>query len=267
MKFQIHQPSKLLQPFIHCYLEADCMNEEESCEHTLFPNGFSGVFFNFGAPGKIILAETYTTPPVSIYGQIDHHFTVTHEPGYYSLGVLLKPTVLSKLLHADMSEFTNKVYDGNLLRADFKLLHEKLEYCTSVTQKIDLMNVYFINAFTALSTQPTIADKALDLIYQGDVVSIEKLANDLGISQRYLEMNFKRSVGLSPKTYSLILRFKYMEQQLNNLSTARWRQLNFANGYHDQNHFIKDFKRFTGLTPSDYLLKNLEMGRSYLVAG
>src|SRR6187549_2471153 len=104
MKFQSYLPSPLLQPFIQCYLEADSMLNTESEEHTLFPNGFSGIFFNFGRPGKLMLKETYTTAPVSIYGQIDHHFKVMHTPGFYSLGVLLKPTTLSKLLRTDISE-------------------------------------------------------------------------------------------------------------------------------------------------------------------
>jgi AraC-like DNA-binding protein len=267
MKFQIHQPSPLLQSFIHCYLEADGMNEKTEGHHTLFPNGFPGIFFNFGNPGKMILDEVYTVPPVSIYGQIDHHFIITHQPGCYSIGVLLKPTVLSKLLRTDMSAFTNKVYDGRIIRNDLQILHDKLQGCASIKQKTALIDAYFIANLSVLSPQQTITDHALALIHGQEIMSIQKLADELGFSQRYLEKNFKKTVGLSPKTYSLIIRFKYMEQQLKNISAARWRELNFASGYHDQNHFIKDFKRFTGLTPSDYLLENLEMGRSYLVAG
>jgi AraC-like DNA-binding protein len=152
-----------------------------------------------------------------------------------------------------------------LLRADLKILHEKLEATTAVSEKIELIDAYFIAALTVLSPQQTITDHALQLIHQHENITIEQLAGDLGFSQRYLEMNFKRSVGISPKTYSLIVRFKRMEHHLKKVSVPHWRQLNFVNEYHDQNHFIKDFKRFTGLTPSDYLLENLEMGRSYLV--
>ena len=91
------------------------------------------------------------------------------------------------------------------------------------------------------------------------------MAKEIGVSQRHLEIQFKRSVGLSPKTYSLIQRFKRMEFALRESSTVHWQDMVFAYDYYDQNHFIKDFKRFTGQTPSGYLLNNFEMGRSYLL--
>ncbi|GCC51652.1 AraC family transcriptional regulator [Chryseotalea sanaruensis] len=266
MVFNFYAPSKILLPYIQGYLEANSVNATAGGEHKLFPNGFSGVFFNFGKPGKLILKREYTTAPVSIYGQIDHHFTAIHYPGFYSLGVLLKPTMLSKLLHVDMGEFTNKAFDGILIRGDLKELHAKLEEADLTTSKIALLNDYFIKAFTNIHTTDTLADATLHNIHRNATVSIEKLAKDLRVSERYLEMQFKKYVGLSPKTYSLILRFKRIEQQLNASAKPSWRQMDFVQDYYDQNHFIKDFKRFTGHTPSAYLLNNVEMGRSYLLS-
>jgi AraC-like DNA-binding protein len=266
MKFQFYKPSKILQPYIQGYLEADSNGSYVGGQHTLFPNGFSGIFFNFGSLGKLILKEEFTICPISVYGQIDHHFTAIHTPGFYSLGVLLKPTVLSKFLRVDMSEFTNKAFDGLLLRHDLKMLHEKLQTTNSTHKKLELIEAYFITTLMVLPSQNTITDHAVQLILREENIPIGKLSDVLHISQRYLEINFKRSVGVSPKTYSLIMRFKRMEQQLKTISVANWDKMSFACEYHDQNHFIKDFKRFTGHTPSEYLLRNLEMGRSYLVS-
>ncbi len=266
MVFNFCAPSKILSPYIQGYLEANSEHSAHGGEHTLFPNGFSGIFFNFGKPGKLILKQTYTTAPVSIYGQIDHHFTAIHFPGFYSLGVLLKPTSLSKLLRVDMSEFTNKAFDGRLIRNDLQELHAKLGDLTSLTEKIALLNEYFTQAFASIEVRNTLADATLLNIHRHPTVSIKKLAQDLRVSERYLEIQFKKYVGLSPKTYSLIVRFKQIEQQLKDCTNLSWRQMDFVQDYYDQNHFIKDFKRFTGHTPSNYLLSNVEMGRSYLLS-
>lgn len=231
----------------------------------LFPNGFSGMFFNFGPKGKLLLKEVYTTPEVSIFGQIDRHFVAMYWPGYYSLGVLMKPTVLSKFLRSDMSEFTNRVCDGSLLRKDLLDLREKIERTPTIDQKIRCIEAYLTHAFSKIPSTMSIADQALHLIQETGAPSIEKLAKNLKVSQRYLELSFKKHVGLSPKTYSLILRFNKVEQQLRSIPKPGWNHMDFASDYHDQNHFIKDFKRFTGHTPSDYLLNNFEMGRSYLI--
>lgn len=258
-------PSKIVQPYVQGYLEASSMQSKEGGQHTLFPNGFPGIFFNFGSPGKLILKGEYTTAAISVYGQIDCHFTAIHNPGFYSLGVLLKPNSLSKLLRVDMNELTNKAFDGTLIFSDLKSLHSQLEESPSSKDRVELLNHFFAKAFLPLQQSQTIADAALNLIHQPTIPSIKGLARQLKISERHLETQFKKDIGLSPKTYSLILRFKRMEQQLQTKSSASWQQLGFLNEYYDQNHFIKDFKRFTGYTPSEYLLSNLEMGQSYLV--
>jgi AraC-like DNA-binding protein len=266
MEFRIHLPSQNLRPFVQCYLEADSSATRERGEHTLFPNGHSGIFFNFGNMGKLIIKEAYKTPEVSVFGQIDRHFTVVHWPGFYSLGVLLKPSVLSQLLRVDMAEFTNKAFDGHLIRSDFKVLYQQLGEVSSIRVKIELIERYLNKELSALSKPQAFTDQVVHLIHQQKITSIDQMATHLQVSQRYLEMQFKRAVGLSPKTYSLIHRFKRMEQQVRKMPAIHWDEMSFATEYYDQNHFIKDFKRFTGLTPSDYLLGNMAMGRSYLNA-
>jgi AraC-like DNA-binding protein len=265
MKFQFYQPSKILEPFLQGFLEADFRSSLAGGDHLLFPNGLSGIFFNFGPKGKMFLRKEFETPAVSIFGQIDRHFKVSNPSGFYSLGVLVHPTLLSKFLKVDMSEFCNAAFDGSLFRQDLTSLHEQMEEALSIKSKIELLESYFLTALTELPSNRTVSDIALQMIHKSDTPSIEKVAHQLNISQRYLEMNFKRAVGVSPKTYSMILRFMRVEQQLKTMSLLSWQKMNFVNEYHDQNHFIKDFKRFTGNTPSRYLIENLEMGKSYLM--
>ncbi len=265
MVFQFYAASKVLQSYIVGYVEADSRTSGEKGVHKLFPNGFSGIFFNFGNLGKLAIKEEYETPAVSIFGQIDQCFEAIHWPGSYSLGVLLHPTVLSKFLHEDMTAFANRAFDGRSIRQDLQILHRQLEETQGVKNKTEKLNYFFAKAFLNLPSTLTIADAALNLMHRPMMPSIKSLAHQLKISERYLETQFKKYVGLSPKTYSLIIRFKRMEQQLQTKSSVSWEQLDFAHEYYDQNHFIKDFKRFTGHTPSDYLMNNLEMGRSYLI--
>jgi AraC-like DNA-binding protein len=265
MKFQFYPTTRALQPFLQGYLEADSRKSTSVEAHTLFPNGFSGIFFNFGNLGKLLIKEAHATPAVSIFGQIDQSFEAIHWPGSYSLGVLFKPTALSRFLRIDMSELTNRTEDGTKLNKNFLTLHQQLGEVQSVANKIELLDRFFLTTLRDLETT-SVVDRALDIIHHASFVSIRKVSEELGISERYLETQFKKNVGLSPKTYSLITRFKKMEQQLKANASANWGRLDFAHEYYDQNHFIKEFRRFTGHTPSEYLLRNFEMGRSYLVS-
>ncbi len=264
MTFNAYPPAKVLAPFVVSYLEADSRYSTQTEVHQLFPNGFSGIFFNYGTLGSIAVKEEYKTPRVSIFGQIDQCFDAIHLPGSYSFGVLLHPTVLHSYLRLSMTELTNRAMDGCLLRSDLYLIHEQLE-SLSTTEKIRLLNRYFSKVFPIGNPGNSLPDHALQIIQLKQGITIHDLADELKISERHLEVEFKKSVGLSPKTYALILRFKRMEEQIRQKGVVRWEQMNFAHEYYDQNHFIKEFKRFTGNTPSDYLLQNFEMGRSYLL--
>lgn len=266
MKFQVFQPAATLQSIVQCHLEADGRASVDLGEHTLFPNGLSGIFFNFGNTQKIIIHEEYITPPVSIFGQIDRHFTITYQPGFYSLGVLLKPSVLSWLFRIDMEEITNKALDGRLVSLELNALHDQLAEAASVKEKIERIERYLITLAQRSMRPAAHVEHAIHLIQHQKVSSMDQLARTLNVSQRYLEIQFKRTVGLSPKTYSLIHRFKRMEHHLIKMNAIHWENMSFASEYYDQNHFIRDFKRFTGLTPSAYLIESFEMGRSYLRA-
>ncbi len=255
-----------MRTFIQCYMEGNGRQDTIVGENTLFPNGYSGIFFNFGNRGKMTLKTNFEAPRVSIFGQIDKHFTVQHSPGFYSLGVLLKPTVLSRLLGINMGEITNMAIDGTLIRDDFRSLYNRLEECVSVSSKIRLIEEFIAAILVRTHHHPMLVDHALELLRQPMFNPIQNVAKELQVSERYLEMKFRAAVGLTPKTYSLIVRFKRIECQLRNASTVRWQDLSFAHEYFDQNHFIKDFKRFTGNTPSDYLVRDFKMGRTYLGA-
>lgn len=265
MVFNVYQPPEHLRRFVKGYLEADSRGTTVQTSHKLFPNGYSGIFFNFGNLGKLSIKQEFETPRVSIFGQIDRSFDAVHWPGSYSLGVLLEPVVLSRFLRTSMSEFTNKAFDGISIRSDLYSLHEELIATPLVSNKIGILNRFFTSAFNSLQSQNLFVDHALLAMTKHNSLSVSDLAKKLKVSDRYLEAQFKAGIGVSPKTYLMILRFKRIEGLLQSNPRVRWGEVNFSDEYYDQNHFIKDFKRFTGHTPTDYLAGDFEMGRSYLL--
>jgi AraC-like DNA-binding protein len=84
-------------------------------------------------------------------------------------------------------------------------------------------------------------------------ISCETLQKLTNTSRKSLERNFMNFHGIHPKEYLRIVRFnfarKVMEKSLESNLTGLAHNL----GYFDQSHFIKEFKRFSGNTPRDYL--------------
>ncbi|MFZ6013396.1 MAG: helix-turn-helix domain-containing protein, partial [Bacteroidota bacterium] len=81
-------------------------------------------------------------------------------------------------------------------------------------------------------------------------IRVKELMETLPISRDAFEKKFRRIVGTSPKQFSNIIRMRtLLEKGKGNKSLT---DLAYEAGYFDQSHFIKDFKLFTGQTPSQF---------------
>jgi AraC-like DNA-binding protein len=96
-----------------------------------------------------------------------------------------------------------------------------------------------------------LATNAIQRIHSTNgIVKIKKLVEDFHISQDVFEKRFRRAVGASPKQYASIIRMnsiiklKTNDQNLTDVA--------FSGEYFDQPHFNKEFKRFTGQTPTEF---------------
>lgn len=87
-------------------------------------------------------------------------------------------------------------------------------------------------------------------------------------SCRWLQKRYAEVYGMSFKQIQGNLRFQSAHQELwltlgRNLPISLT-ELAYRTGYFDQAHFIKDFKRYTGMTPGQYLKTNFDQQGQYL---
>jgi AraC-like DNA-binding protein len=72
----------------------------------------------------------------------------------------------------------------------------------------------------------------------------------LQVGERQLQRMFKDNLGLSPKSYFRLMRFRHAVASVRGRREIDWLDLTHTLGYSDQSHFIRDFKAFAGVTPS-----------------
>ena len=85
-----------------------------------------------------------------------------------------------------------------------------------------------------------------------DMVKVEQMSQQSGLSIRYLQRLFRKYIGVSPKW--VIKRFRLQEaaERLERETAAQLTDLAIQLGYFDQAHFIKDFKSVLGKSPEAY---------------
>ncbi|HEY3956551.1 MAG TPA: helix-turn-helix domain-containing protein, partial [Streptosporangiaceae bacterium] len=84
-------------------------------------------------------------------------------------------------------------------------------------------------------------------------VPVLALADAAGVSGNHLAAQFKSHVGVTPKRVARIYRFARLIWSVDAPRAVDWPELAQTAGYFDQAHFGKEFKDFTGHTPTQYL--------------
>ena len=82
--------------------------------------------------------------------------------------------------------------------------------------------------------------------------SVAEIAGELGVSHSHLDREFSQVVGLSPRTLARILRVRRLIEHIDVHGRIGWTEFVASLGWFDQAHLIRDFKRHTGVTPSQY---------------
>lgn len=109
-----------------------------------------------------------------------------------------------------------------------------------------------------------LATRAVRLLERADGrVGVRAVATALGANERQLERAFNRSVGLSPKVFGRVLRFRRAVRQIQRGIDGRvpaWTAVAFGAGYADQSHLIREFKSLAGVTPTQYVVERYGVG-------
>ncbi len=112
----------------------------------------------------------------------------------------------------------------------------------------------FIKSLSNESDQISLVDYCIKKIYlsKGNI-SVNQLSIATGYSDRYLRKKFEKFIGFSPKQFSEIVRFQNSLAMIFEKDHYNVLDIVYENGYYDHAHFIRGFKKFTQLTPTQFL--------------
>jgi len=166
-----------------------------------------------------------------------------------SIGVRFTPQALPVLLNTSVRELLNTYSTVDL--AEWNLEKQILEDLWN--SDFRMIMSYFDKCF-ASRLKDRFIDKRLDSLFnlvefhQGQIL-VNTLSKEVGLSARQIQRKTNEFIGIGLKEYSNIVRFNKV------LSLIKEDKSNYL-GYFDQSHFIKSFRSYTGLLPSEVDLKN-----------
>lgn len=255
MRYKEIGPDSRLRPYVKCYYTYESATDTAFGD-VVFPSGCMEIIFNLGT-GHWQAADGNgftTNPPIELWGQLLQPLPIRSLGSNTMLGVRFYPHGAACLLDEQLDLFNDRVADlATVLGGAATDLHSRLLETAGWPERIALVEEFLLAKFSRsdrrLQRMNAISDILRELHRTDTAENIDGLASRYGISARYLQKLFVQYTGLTPKLYSKINRFQH-SLRLVTKKDASLTSIAYECGYFDQSHFIREFKTFTGLTPS-----------------
>jgi AraC-like DNA-binding protein len=168
-----------------------------------------------------------------------------------SVGAVLRPGSAAVLFGATAEAFAERHTPlGDLWGQFAASAREQLLEARSPQQQLDLLeNILAARLPRVRGLHPVVA-QALETF--ATVPDVRSAVRRSGYSHRRFIALFRQAVGLTPKVYCRLRRFRRVIDCIKSGRVGSWASLALAAGYSDQPHFIREFREFAGVTPDEY---------------
>lgn len=252
-------PSEELSPYIKHYLFLD--NAATDIQKLrLFSDGNTGVVFSFKSKliSEISNYEVKNYLPNSfLYGQLNGFKDIYSNDEIALIIVVFQPNGIHQLLGIPANEFLDAIVSIDaVFGKNGEILQDKLSEQSNNQTRIELLNQFFRNQISKKSqTNQVIINSSLDFIISNKGhFSVTQLVKYTGYTERHLERKFKESIGLNPKKFGNVVRLHHFLKLLKDKPVdANFTSICYDAGFSDQSHLIKDFRKHTGISPTEYL--------------
>lgn len=260
--------NQALLPYIHSYVSINSHVEDTTEQYItrFFPSFMTQFVFDFYGSLNEVIEEgtkhleitkgTYVKSGIGTWMDFYQKESLSSKRLVKSFKVTLYPHVLFEVF--GISPF--EIKDDDLTIFDIwgeqegKRLFEELEATHSSAGMVAIFERYFLNKLSKKADTKSIAP----YLTHGYVSpSLKELSKTCGYSERWIQKQYLEVFGESFKSIQNNTRFIKTLQLINQAVLREDEKINFASiayqcNYFDQTHFIKEFKKFTGLTPSHY---------------
>lgn len=272
-EFKIIPAPRKLQKDIECF-RLSTYPEPSEVAICVCPNTNPGIIFQQHS-GRSAVKDIITdsgrvvhVPTLFMHGQVTELSVMHFEAPYSTVQVILKPYALNTLFGLDASTLTNSSIGAQDFRGE--VLNIALLSADTLDAQLNLLIDFLLAQQRETGYRDKVIEETLDFIDEHITdISVEKLSGHSGLSERQLLRKFKQTVGIAPQVYIRIRRINEAFRLMDSGKYERLADIAHALNFHDQSHFIRDIKAFSGITPKSIMQKvndfhHDQVGSSYI---
>ncbi len=246
--------SKLDSIYIHSIWRMQ-HTDSRNIQGVIMPSGDADIIFNFSDPIKYTLENTSNKavlPSVFLSGVRFSPIRNEIVGKEYLIGIQFNSLALKIMFGYSAKEFTNKIFDAQLIDSSLSELSEKLYDQKEFKIQTEILISWFRKKVQTNGCQVSM-NKMQQIVHnhKGMDLTVKKLSKEIFLSPRQLQRHSNDWLGMGPDDYLMYHKFLYSVSliQQERLSLT---EVALKSGYYDQSHFIKEFKQYTDMTPGHY---------------
>lgn len=216
-----------------------------------FPIGCPQIIFHRLSP-LFIPELSVSQDKFTISGQVNFPAHIASDGDTEMIVAVFYPHTIGMFIDTPPSAFYNAEISGFDIEDKYlNGLASRIFDCENTYQCIEIIESWLL---TKLKYQHDILNltrigAAINSIMRNPALQVRELADIACLSPKQLGRIFNTYVGMMPKEYARIVRFQKSMWMLQN-HCQDYADIAYCCGYSDQSHFIRNFRRFSGITPS-----------------
>lgn len=263
VRYQAFPPDESLAPWVKCFWLLEDSPAPGAPMDAIVPDGCPEIIVHYGdrfteeAAGRRIIQ-----PEVLVAGQLTRPLKLRPTGGVGLVAARFRAGGLFPVLGVPMHELVDRRVPLEDMCSDVSTLQARIAEAGSDRERVNTLAT-FLKRKLALrcAWDDVVPHNVRAILASGGRIAPDQLARDAGLTARQLERRFRVSVGVSPKVLCRIVRFRAIFDGLQ--SGAPWSSIALQCGFFDQSHLIRDFKQFTGQSPTAFLAAQSEFGRCF----
>lgn len=212
-------------------------------EDVIIPLGYLNIIFNYGSDYRLVVEDQEVVlPNTAVIGQIKRAKHVRYGQQLYQIGITLTPLGYIQLFHLSSLELTERIVQAHDVDPELDELYQKMRGFKDVGQPLKAINQYLLHRIAINKKDTDRIEKMLTYVEREyEHLNIVSMAKFFCISVSTLERFFKKYIGLTPKAYGDIVKFRKHVEDEGLREDMQYR-------YYDQSHLIKTSRKFAGRT-------------------
>lgn len=255
MLFERFAPSAKLAVYVEHFWLVSAPGETAARREILIPNGRPMLVLGFANPSVRIDSLTGNRLPNSnmLFGLATQPFVIEQFGASRYIGVQFRPYGLAAFVRGDKLVNQALALDEWLGKAGAEALNSALMAREFGRARVEALDAYLCSVAADVDgPELHLLSSTITRIEQADgQVSVEDLAKQAPMHYTTLYRLFKHYVGIRPKLYAEIVRYyTLVDGLLRDRPPGSDTLMALLGGYYDQAHALKEFRRFTGVTPT-----------------